>query len=441
LKATGDMSAVLRQGAILIVRRPGPARIAFARAFKAAFSTYEAERIDRMIREDPRQFKREAAGLYLAPVGGDADAAGLTGREEVFMSRFLERVPGLGPVMQGSERHYVSFLNLMRTAAFDGFADTHPDATPEELSAWAEYVNAASGRGNLGDFSAASGALATAFFSPRFLVSRFQVPLALVKPSTPPAVRAEIAKDLGAFVGLGLLTLTLASLAMDDDEGTVGTDPRDADFGKVVVGNVRVDVWGGELPVARLVARGALTVTDHAGVTTPPRGRGDDVYRLAASFLTYKLSPTVTVPVELLTGKNVFGQPVEPGAAAVDAFLPLGVSGTMEAYDAGATPEQARAYAAAVFMGNLFGLGVSAYDDPLRAVAPKVLLVRAGYNPTAGRAEPDAFKAELARRIEEDFTALNAMEPDRLKERLKAMAATARRAAPRAPEEGDDEDE
>ncbi|HEX8298362.1 MAG TPA: hypothetical protein VF594_04310, partial [Rubricoccaceae bacterium] len=59
LKATGDFSAVLRQGAILIVRRPGPARIAFVQALKAAFSEFEAERIDQMIREDGRQFARE----------------------------------------------------------------------------------------------------------------------------------------------------------------------------------------------------------------------------------------------------------------------------------------------------------------------------------------------------------------------------------------------
>ena len=440
LKATGDMSAVLRQGAVLIARRPKASTRAFAEAFKAAFSEYEAERIDRLIREDPRQFARDAAGLYLAPVGDGADSANLTGREEQFMSRMLERIPVLGSVMAGSERHYVSFLNLMRVAAFDQFSDAHPDATPEEARAWAVYVNAASGRGNLGDFTGASATLAQAFFSPRFMVSRFQVPLALVKPSTPHAVRVEVAKDLAAFVGLGLVTLTLASLALDDDEGTVGLDPRDSDFGKLVVGNLRLDVWGGEQQVAQFLARAVLTATDNVGVTTPPKGRGDDVYRLAASFLTYKLSPTVTVPVEMVTGRNVFGQRVPFKESAAEALLPLGVSGTAEAYDAGTTPDEARAYAAAAFMGNFFGLGVSAYDAPLRSVAPQTILRRAGYLPRAGRAEPDAFETALARSIEDDFEALNAMEPGMLKDRVKRLAESARARSPRRPTGDDAED-
>jgi hypothetical protein len=129
------------------------------------------------------------------------------------------------------------------------------------------------------------------------------------------------------------------------------------------------------------------------------------------------------------------------GEAARDALLPLGVSGTAEAYSAGTTPEEARAYAAAVFMGSFFGLGVTAYDDPLRSVAPQAILRRAAYNPTAGRAERDAFEAELARSIEADFGTLNAMEPDRLKQRLKRMAETARRRAGREEEEDNEDDE
>ena len=436
IKATGDMSAVLRQGAILIARRPKAAGRAFALAFKAAFSEYESERIDLMIRQDPRQFVREAAGLYLAPVGSDADAARLTGREEAFMSRFLERLPVLGSVMAGSERHYVSFLNLVRTAAFDSFCDAYPDADAEQLGAWAGYVNAASGRGSLGDFQGAAATLGQAFFSPRFVMSRFQAPLALVKNRHVEGVREEIAKDLAAFVGFGLTVLSLAALALDDDEGTVGISPRDSDFGKIVVDNLRIDLWAGEQQVARFIARAALAVTDHVGATSAPEGsRGEDVYRLAAQFVTYKMSPTVTVPIELLTGRNVFGQNVDVKDSAVDALLPLGVSGTMEAYSAGATPQEAKAYAASVFLGQFFGLGVDAYDDPLRAVAPKMLFVRASYNPSAGRADRDAFGAEYRRMIEERFTELSALDPDALRSRLKTMAETARRRSPRTPDD------
>ena len=59
-----------------------------------------------------------------------------------------------------------TYLNLLRTAAFDQFVAANPNATQAELKAWAAFVNVASGRGDLGRAAAISGELSTVIFSP-----------------------------------------------------------------------------------------------------------------------------------------------------------------------------------------------------------------------------------------------------------------------------------
>ena len=391
LMATGDWSATLRQGAILGTRFPGRAAVAFGKSVRAFGSDYHAERFDLAMREDPRFFEAEASGLYTAPLGDEAAVSSTEIREEQFMSRWAERVPGLGQVMKASERHYITYLNMLRFSAFTHYLDANPDASREQLRAWADFVNVASGRGDLGSFSGAASALSTVFFSPRFMASRFQVGTKAIKYARTPGVNAEIGKTLAAFVGTGMVALTLASLYLDDDEGTVGLDPRESDFGKIVVGDTRIDIWGGEAQVARLLARSALTATDNFGVTDPPPGnREQSPFDLAAQFLQYKLSPAVTVPGEFLTGKNVVGEDVTPGQTALRSTLPLSLTQTVE----GAKVGGAKA-ATAVFLGNWFGVGVDVYDAPLKIRRRRPHPQTGRLPPLAGPGRPRGVRARV----------------------------------------------
>ena len=62
------------------------------------------------------------------------------------MSNLVRKVPILKQVAAASERHMTTYLNLLRTAAFDQFVAANPNATQAELKAWAAFVNVASGR-------------------------------------------------------------------------------------------------------------------------------------------------------------------------------------------------------------------------------------------------------------------------------------------------------
>jgi len=353
LMATGDMSYFLRQGLILSVRRPVLAGKTFKSAAKAFFSNYSAERVDIEMRDDPNHFLRDKHGLYLSPL----KEGGLNEREEVFTSNLLQRIPVMGRWIKAAERNMIVGLNLLRSGVFDDFVRSFPNATNAELDAYADYVNVASGRGDLGSMTAHAHKLSVFIFSPRYSVSRFQTPYKIVKYWEHPRVRKEIAKDFVAFGALGITVLSLAALA----GAHVGTDPRDSDFGKIVIGNTRIDMFAGMLQIMRLAARMAIIVTDRFGLTgkyIPDYAKNQDFLELIGRFTTYKLSPTVHLPQTLLTGRDAVGQKMNPPEAIIRSVVPLFLQ---EGFDVGRDEGIGSGIGAAVLAS--LGVGIQNYES------------------------------------------------------------------------------
>ncbi len=359
LKATADMSALLRQGLVptISLLRSGEFRTVgqiYRKSFKAFFDKYTEAQIDNAIRSAPHHYLREKAGLQLMEVGGRV-ARG----EEMFMSSVAEKIPLYGRVVKASERHMVSALNMLRTAVFDKFLKDFPNATHAELKAWADYVNVGSGRGNLGKFAGAANTLSLGFFAPKFAVSRVQTPLALFGRSSKGVtrrVRKEIAKDLVATASLGATVLTLAHLAGAE----VGTDPRSADWGKIKVGNTRIDIWGGMQQPMRVVARTGLGITDKWGLTGEDLTdwqKDVDPAELAARFSQYKLSPLATIPLELYKGKTIVGEDVTPSETAIKAMIPMVYEDMRDAWRL-----EGVGHAAGVGALAFLGVGASTYS-------------------------------------------------------------------------------
>lgn len=346
LLATGDMSATLRQGLLLSIRRPIKASKVFAKAFGAFFSQHKADQIDIAIKLSPNQKLRDKAKLYLTPM----DRIDLASREEQFASTIAEKIPGLGKIILASERHMVATLNMLRAAAFDQYAAQYPDASISDLRAFADYVNKASGRGNLGKAAAAAQGASFVFFAPRFAISRFQAPFTLVQNWKNKPVRNEIAKDFAAFTSVGGTILMLAAYAGFD----VGTDPEDSDFGKIIYGNTRVDIWGSFLQPARLVMQPVL-----AGKQRFDRGETDiDILSAGMDFVKYKLSPAITIPAQLITGQDVVGQDRTLVATTLDATVPLTVQEAIDTF----IEEDDAIMAGGAFAGAFMGVGVSSFD-------------------------------------------------------------------------------
>lgn len=347
VKATADMSAVFRQANILIWRRPGEFAKAFAGAFKAFFDANTADAIDIAIKRHPNQVERIRAGLYLSELDGTVNT-----REETFAGRLQDKIPVLRAIAAASERHMVTMLNLMRAATFDQFVENFPESSLEERQAWAYYVNVASGRGNLGRFNNAARQLSLVFFAPRYAVSRFQVPYALVRGWKHPVVRKQIALDLAHFAGAGMSALALAYFA----GFRVGLDPDDSDFGKIIVGDTRIDIWGGMQQAMRLLLAPIMAGLDRAGVRK--QGKEADLIDAGRTFLSYKLSPTVTVPAEMITGRTIIGEDRELWESALRSITPLVIEDTLDVMSSSQNAAKTSAAAAASF----FGIGVQEHS-------------------------------------------------------------------------------
>lgn len=347
LLATADMSATARQGLFLSVRRPTLAAKTLKNSVAAFVNQNSADSIYLAIQRHPNHPRRLEAGLFLSELDLNVGK-----REENFLSSWAEKIPGWGVVVRASNRHMVTHLNLLRVGIFDKFLESHPDASLEQKRAMARYINYASGRGSLGRFNGATKELNTVFFAPRYAVSRFQTLLApfIINDSN---VRKEWAKDMGAFLGTGMSVLLLASLAGAE----VGLDPEDSDFGKIILGDTRIDIWGGLQQPARLMMTPFVVGADRIGIRDMKKNVdiGDAIRR----FIAYKASPAVNIPLEVIQGRDVVGQETTLFETAVGSVVPLFLQDVYSVYrNSESLPKTALAAG-----GTFFGFGVNEFED------------------------------------------------------------------------------
>jgi hypothetical protein len=285
------------------------------------------------------------------------------------MSNLAEKIPGV----RASNRAYVMFLNKLRADSFDAMVATLSKnggaPTAAEAEAIANFINVATGRGNMGSHAGAAETLATVFFSPRLMLSRFQVLAGQPMYRGTARTRRLIAQEYAKFlVGIGVV-LGLGALA----GASVEKDPRSSDFGKLRFGNTRLDPLSGLSQVTVLLSRlGSGETKNSSGKITPIRGEdvpygsptGADVI---ARFLRTKLSPVIGASVDMLSGKNVVGQPVSAferkegfpfvGGTIPSLLVPLGFR---DIYDV--MQEQGVAKGTAMTLLSLFGMGLQQYE-------------------------------------------------------------------------------
>ncbi|MGR3292504.1 MAG: hypothetical protein ACUZ9M_00645 [Candidatus Scalindua sp.] len=328
--ASYDLSAAGRQGIIFSVSHPIASMKAFGRSVRAAVSLQYSDDIERITRTTRFGKLADSFGVHSSPTGF---AAKLSAKEEIYLSRVAERIPGIAQ----SERAFTTFLNQQRREVFAVQAKKWirqgitPEKNQKTYQQFANFVNHATGRGSLETLQpGALTALNAVFFSPRFQVSRIQVIGDLISPKTTAIARKVIARDLAEFYITGMGILTVAKMGGAEVE----TDPRSANFGKVQVGNTRYNYWGGFQPLASLAGR------IYSGeIKSTGTDKIKDKSRIATigTFLRTKLAPVPGRLVDLGIGETFLGEPVEPtaefiGKTTYESLVPLFVQDSVDAW-------------------------------------------------------------------------------------------------------------
>lgn len=384
--ASFDLSAPLRQGAMLSVGHPKEWIDSWKFMFKAVTHESNAVEINNMIFGRGKWADDEGhlewvrmmrnANLYLHDYTSELKTFGA--REELFTSNLIHKIWGIGHGVKMSERAYVTFLNTLRFNTFRSVVESWQNSGKKynttDLKELARYINRSTGRGELwmGEYdsmgtqraSNAFGGLANLlFFSPRLQTSRILLPFTAVINESP-LVRRQAQKDLLKVAGTA--TLLLGLLAAHPDI-TVETDPKSTDFGRIRYGNTRVDILAGYQPWIRFISQ---MVT---GKQQRVSGSETKINRLwtALQFGRGKASPAAAALLDLMWGRTYTGEeiwintmnPDDIMEQMLNDFAPMIVTDLIDAYS------QDKEIGVGMALTGFFGTGVLSYDSSIQLVA------------------------------------------------------------------------
>lgn len=322
--ASYDLSAPFRQGIFLAASHPKR----FTQAFFKMFKQFGSERAflaaeESIAQKSTYNLMREG-GLSLTKMGER-----MALREEAFMSQWAERIPLIGRGVKASGRAHMGFLNKLRADVFEDLVlkaeklGLDPRNNMDLTKQIAKFVNAASGRGNLGSLERSAVILNTFFFSPRLMSSRLTLlnPVYYVKAD--PFVRKEALKSLLTTAGAVGTVLGLAKAGGAE----VSLDPRSADFLKIKIDKTRIDIMGGFQQYIRAAAQlisGQYVSSTTGKVMTLGEGyrpltRLEILYRQIES----KEAPIFSFTTQMLKGRDIQGEKLSIPKEVADRFIPM----------------------------------------------------------------------------------------------------------------------
>lgn len=365
LMSSFDVSAGFRQGLFLSARYPKQFFKAFASQFKYLGSSKAYNAVMDDIASRPTFAAMKAAKVPFTEMGN------LEAREERFMSNFAERIPLVGRGVAASDRAYTGFLNKLRADVFDNIYNGAREAgvnveDPKFLSSLGRFTGSASGRGNLGPLEGAAKELNTFFFSPRLMASRLNLLNPVYYAKLDPYVRRQALQSLLALSGAVGTVLTAARLG----GASVGADPRSADFGKIKIGNTRVDVLGGFQQYVRL---GAQLITGQSVSSTTGKtqqlgaGFGKSTrLDIVEHFLQGKENPVASFVTDALKGTDFANRPISWKNELTSRVTPLLAQDVADIYsdqrNKGASLGQAAKAAAGGAVIGAGGFGIQTYS-------------------------------------------------------------------------------
>lgn len=328
LLATADLSMPLRQALPATMSEPLLAYQAFKVMHKAGVSEKYFKEIMAKIELDPMARVFEKMQIDFTGVG--ADIVKLAKREENFIaSHILNKLPLVGSITKFSERGAVAYLNYMRYLMAKKQVDylMAKGLTPENaLKTYQDVgkvINWSTGRADLGALERLPAMATSIFFSPRNLVAKWQtmnitnnIKMGVWSPASKLLLKQQL-----ATVAQGIMFLNMARLMGAEVE----TDPRSSDFGKIKIGDTRIDLWGGFQQNAVLLARMAYGVSGQPTMVSTTTGEEYDkeIGNLLIDYFRNKLSPPMAMGTDILFGSRYRGGDESFGNEVQQRIMPL----------------------------------------------------------------------------------------------------------------------
>lgn len=325
LEATLDMSAPLRQGLGLIHKKEF--WTAIPDMFKSWGSQEAYDAVKAGIESRPTFPLMQDSKLALTDFG-------LTSKEEHVIDSMIDWLPGV----KRSDRAYMAFLNKLRADTFDSLVTNATKAgidvehNQQFTRTLADFVNNATGRGSLGSQERNAVLLNDLMFSPRLIASRvrmlnpnnyLQIGSGLA-PEEAAMMRKEYLKSLFAIAGVGT---TLGQVAQLSGVASVEGNPTSSDFGKIKIGNTRLDPFGGFQQYITLASKlmANESTSTRTGITKEFGQNAMSPTRLSTlgTFLEQKANPVVSFATGFLRGKDATGQPFHVPEQVAQRFIPM----------------------------------------------------------------------------------------------------------------------
>jgi len=370
LQSTLDLSAVLRQGLVATAAHPRIASKAFKDMLKATASPQAYERLMTDIESDQLYPLALAARISFTDL---SEHASLAAREEAFSSDYAAKIPILGIGVRASSRAYTGYLNKMRMDLFKhqirlALAAGRDVNDEKFLRDIGKVINASTGRGEIGALEDWQPALNALFFSPRLMMSRINYlnPYWYVKLDG----QARVEALRGFFAATGAVVSALALAERFIPGATVDwKHPRSANFGKIRVGDTRIDIAGGFQQYVHLASvlapiyGGPAYISSTTGKRTK-LGSGYGVKTgldVLQDFFVGKAAPLPAAGMNVLRGTDQVGEPLTAKGFAEKTFIPLIVQDTKDIYNEHHGGINGIEWAIGGYGLGTFGLGIQTY--------------------------------------------------------------------------------
>jgi hypothetical protein len=338
IKSSFDDSAIFNQGLLFLTS--GHLTESTWNSLRA-ISEKSAMEIDAWIRTHPLYEIARRHGLFFtSPLGKPGP------QEEAIHSRWAEKIPGLKVGIKGSNRVFITYLNVLRLRVFEStikWAGGVENLTDEDLASVANFTNIGSGRGNAGAFKSALDGLGWLAWAAHLHVSRAQV---LFGPAHGFAFNPK-KRTVGYSTKVSLKTrkaiathyaragifwasvYTLLSGLLDDDD--IGTDWTKSNFLAVRLGGRWWRPLSGYHPFLVLIGRTYEgSRTSWSGKKTRIRRTDEEDipytspgwWETLTDFARTKLAPGVGLLVNIGQGEDIMGRRATVGTEAVSAITP-----------------------------------------------------------------------------------------------------------------------